>query len=120
MERLQGPTTPTNEISTTQLFLSTVTQRPEASTKGVITTQLPIAKSVDSYSCFTEAASAKRKKFVYRVCKTDADCKHAKITATTSGQIINGQHYPLCVRREEGPETQAGPPICCSKWALYD
>ena len=109
----QGPTTPTNEISTTQ--------RPVASTKGVITTQLPIAKSVDSYTCFTEAAPGKRnKKFVYRVCATDADCEHAKITAITFGQIINGQHYPLCVRREEGPKTKAGPPICCSKWALYD
>ncbi len=52
----RGPITPTNEISTTQ--------RPVASTKRVIPTLLPIAKSVNSYTCFSEAASGKRKKFV--------------------------------------------------------
>lgn len=97
----------------------------------ISTTQLPIAKRVDFYTCFT---SLRLKIFDYphnelhyktrtisdfKYCSTDSDCKDIKIYGVNAGFVFG--EYPLCSRRQAGVNTSIEEPaICCNKWALYE
>ncbi len=89
------------------------------SVEKISITQLPIAKSVDSYTCFKKPTFDKRTSSGFKYCSTDADCENAKIPGLYAGQ--KDKEYPHCFRRKStGAKAVEDPPICCSKWALYD
>jgi len=77
--------------------------------------QLPIAKTVNSYTCFKKSPFGKMTNSGYEHCSTDADCKDAKIPGVIPRQKLK-REYPHCFR----PQTVVNPPMCCNKWALYD
>ena len=89
------------------------------SVEKISTKPLPIAKRVDSYTCFKKSTSGKRTTSAgFQYCSTDADCENAKIPGLYAGQ--KDREYPRCFSRKAGFETMEEPPICCNNWALYD
>ena len=95
----------------------------------ISTTELPIAKRVDSYTCFTsyklfEFAHTyynygKMKNLSFQSCSTDADCKDTYNSLGVDAKLKG--KYPLCFRRQAGVNTSVEEPsICCNKWALYE
>ena len=89
------------------------------SVETISTKPLPIAKRVDSYTCFKKFTFGKKVSSGFKYCSTDADCEDSKIPGLYAGQ--KEREYPYCFRRKAaGAEAEENSPICCSKWALYD